>query len=163
MNPCLALSDAANAGAVDPTEFYRLDVQTICRHANNIVCWSNDIQSLGVEIRQPGQFRSMVVIHAAQGHTLQESIDYTAARVDEEVAQFVQISNTITAHASKNLRGLIDGLKYWTRGYLDWVAQDTQRYAAAFASGDADDRGVLQQSNEHHDLGDPTLISTLIN
>ena len=104
----------------------------------------------------------MVVIHAAQGYTLQESVDYTAARVNEEIAQFVQLSNAITAHASKNLRGLIDGLKYWTRGYLDWVAQDTQRYAAAFAGGDADDRGVLQQSNDRHDLDDTILISTLI-
>jgi hypothetical protein len=143
MNPCLALSDAANSGAVEPNEFYHLDVQTLCRHANNIVCWSNDIQSLGVEARQPGQFRNMVAIHAAEGHTLQESVDYTAARVDTEIAQFVQLSEAIIPNAGTRLCGLIDGLKYWIRGYLDWVAQDTLRYAAAFAAGDADDRGVL--------------------
>jgi len=144
MNPCLALSDAANAGSVDPEELYRPDVQTLSRLSNNIVCWSNDIQSLGVEARQPGQFRNMVLIHAEEGHMLQEGVDYTAARVDAEIAQFVQLSNVTMVLAGPELRGLIDGFKYWIRGYLDWVGQDTLRYAAAFAAKDADDRGVLQ-------------------
>jgi hypothetical protein len=143
MNPCLALSDVANAGAVTNDEYYRSDVQALCRHANNIVCSSNDIQSLEVEIRQPGQFKNMVVIYASQGYTLQEGIDYTAARVREEIVELVKLSNMILPQASKNLHGFVDGVKYWVRGYQDWVIEDTQRYALVFADGDADDRGVL--------------------
>ncbi|MEC5146976.1 hypothetical protein UNH65_25745 [Chitinophaga sp. 180180018-2] len=143
MNPCLALSDAGNNGAVDPNEFYRPDVQTLYRHANNIVCWSNDIQSTGIEARQPGQFRNMPLIYAAQGHTLQEGIDYAAERVREEIEQFVQLSDALMLQAGERLGGLINGFKYWIRGYMDWVAKDTLRYATEFAADDADDRGLI--------------------
>jgi hypothetical protein len=63
--------------------------------------------------------------------------------VHEEIARFIQLSDVISLHASTQLLGLVDGLRYWIRGYMDWVAQDTMRYAAAFAANDADDRGML--------------------
>ncbi|KID63054.1 (+)-corvol ether B synthase/(+)-corvol ether A synthase (2E,6E)-farnesyl diphosphate cyclizing [Metarhizium brunneum] len=140
MNPCTALSDAANNGSVKPYEFYQPDVQALVRRANNIVCWANDIQSLGVEIRQPGQFRNMVVIYAEQGGSLQNSVETTAARVDAEISSFLELADAVTARANVTLRGLVDGLKYWIRGYLDWVEHDTLRYVDKFAAVDADDR-----------------------
>lgn len=144
MNPCLALSDAANRGSVDPNEYYHPDVQRLCRHANNIVCWSNDIQSLGIEMRQPGQFWNIVGTYASSGLTMQESIDYTAERVYTEINQFQRLADAITPGASSQLSGLVEGFQYWIRGYMDWVVHDTKRYAMEFAAGDADDRGVLQ-------------------
>ncbi|CAB3769366.1 sesquiterpene cyclase [Burkholderia sp. MSh2] len=145
MNPCLALADTANCGAVPPDTFHRPDVQELCRHANHIVCWSNDIQSLGIEARQPGQFRNMVLIRRLEGHTLQEGVDYTAARVRDEIGEFVRCADALSQHADTRVRGLVDGCRYWIRGYLDWVARDTQRYAAAYAD-DADDRGLIAPS-----------------
>ncbi|KAK5996236.1 Sesquiterpene synthase [Cladobotryum mycophilum] len=145
MNPCLALSDAANGGSVDSNYYYRSDIQQLCQLAN-IVCWSNDIQSLAVELRQPGQYWNMVVIRAFEGYTLQESIDYTAARVNTEISQFLVLSDEITARDGPNIAGLVDGMKYWIRGYQDWVEKDTLRYATQFASMDADDRGLLSIS-----------------
>jgi hypothetical protein len=143
MNPCLALADAANYGAVDPNEYYHSDVQRLCRHANNVVCWSNDIQSLGIEICQPGQFWNMVGTYAASGHTVQEGVDYTAERVRAEIVSFQQLSDKILPGASPKLCGLVEGLEYWMRGYMDWVAKDTKRYAIEFVANDADDRNVL--------------------
>ncbi|MCA7998863.1 terpene synthase family protein [Burkholderia metallica] len=154
MNPCLALADAANSGAVPPDTFHRPEIQALCRHANHIVCWSNDIQSLRVEVHQPGQFRNMVMIHASRGHTLQESVDYTAERVREEIRAFIQCADVLTQHADTRVRGLVDGCRYWIRGYLDWVARDTQRYAAAFAAGDADDRGLIVRSADATDAAE---------
>ncbi|RQT54918.1 terpene synthase family protein [Burkholderia cepacia] len=146
MNPCLALADAANAGAVPPDTFHRPEIQKLFRHANHIVCWSNDIQSVGVEAGQPGQFRNMVMIHASRGHTLQASVDYTAERVRAEISAFVLCADALAQHADTRVRGLVDGCRYWIRGYLDWVARDTQRYTAAAAAGDADDRGLIAWS-----------------
>lgn len=146
MNPCLALSDAANKGPVDPDIYYRFDVKRLRLCANNIVCWSNDIQSLGVEIRQPGQFWNMVGAHAAAGHSLQESVDYTATRVNTEIGEFIRLAKAIRVNAGVQLCGLVDGLEYWIRGYMDWVMQDTKRYAPEFAANDADDRDVFQAS-----------------
>ncbi|RHZ55353.1 hypothetical protein CDV55_104657 [Aspergillus turcosus] len=143
MNPCLALADVANRGAVDPNEYYHPDVQRLCRHANNIVCWSNDIQSLAIESRQPGQFWNMVGTYAASGHTIQESVDYTAERVRAEIVNFQRLSEKILPRASPQLCGLVEGFEYWIRGYMDWVVKDTKRYAIEFVASDADDRNVL--------------------
>ncbi|NIG56423.1 sesquiterpene cyclase [Chitinophaga sp. Cy-1792] len=143
MNPCMALSDVANAGPVDPAIYHSPAIQQLCRYTNNIVCWSNDIQSVGIEAQQPGQFRNMVLIYAEQGHTLQEGVDYTATRVYEELARFIISSDELLATADAPLKGLIDGLKYWMKGYMDWVNLDTLRYSAVFAADDADDSGLL--------------------
>lgn len=105
MNPCMALADAANGGSIEPSEFHRPDVQTLCRYANNVVCWSNDIQSLSVEIRQPGQFINMVIDRAAEGHSLQESIAYTASRVKSEMGRFVELCKTMTPGAAMSYDG----------------------------------------------------------
>ena len=142
MNPCLALSDAANAGPVTPDEYHQPAVQRMRMHANNIVCWSNDIQSLAVEARQPEQFRNMVTVYASQGRTLQEGVDITAQRVRKEISGLARLSQEAEEHASAALLGYITGMKDWTRGYQDWFDQDTERYAAAHAAHDADDRGI---------------------
>jgi hypothetical protein len=142
MNPCLALSDAANAGPVTPGEYHHPAVCQLRIHANNIVCWSNDIQSLAVEARQPGQFRNMVTVYASQGHTLQEGVDITARRVRAEISAFARLAGAVEKHAGTALRGYVTGMKDWTRGYQDWFDHDTERYAARHAEHDADDRGT---------------------
>jgi Terpene synthase family 2, C-terminal metal binding len=140
MNPCLALSDAANAGPVTPGEYHHPAVHDLRTHANNVVCWSNDIQSLIVEARQPGQFRNMVTIYAAQGHTLQEAVDITAGRVCAEIDSFASLAAQVEENASDRLRGYLTGMRDWMRGYQDWFDHDTERYAAARAGHEADDR-----------------------
>jgi hypothetical protein len=140
MNPCLALSDAANAGPVSPSEYHRPAVHELRMHANNVVCWSNDIQSLVVEARQPGQFRNMVTIYASQGHTLQEAVDITACRVRAEVDSFSSLGAQVEERASDHLCGYLTGMRDWMRGYQDWFDNDTERYAARRAEHEADDR-----------------------
>ncbi|GLB06210.1 terpene cyclase [Aspergillus tubingensis] len=140
---CLALADASNCDPVSLEEFYRPDVQKLCRYTNNIICLANDIHSFIVEARQPGQFWNRVYIRAADGYTLQESVDHTAASVYEELEKFQKLEYQILQDASPQLCGLVDGCKQWIRGYMDWVALDTKRYQAAYAVGDADDRNVL--------------------
>jgi hypothetical protein len=142
MNPCLALSDAANAGPVTPDEYHQPDVQALRAHASNIVCWSNDIQSLAIEARQPGQFRNMVTIYASQGHNLQEAVDITARRVRSEISSFTHLSRQVESRATPALRGYITGMRDWMHGYQDWFDHDTERYATVHADRDADDRGI---------------------
>lgn len=149
MNPCLALADAANAGPVSPEEYHSPAVHLLRLHANNVVCWSNDIQSLIVEIRQPGQFKNMVTIFVAQGHSLQKGINLTAERVCSEIEAFSQLSQAVEARASRELSGYITGLKNWMRGYQDWVDFDTGRYAKTFAEQDSDDRGIALQEQTY--------------
>jgi Terpene synthase family 2, C-terminal metal binding len=142
MNPCLALSDAANHGPLAPQDYHDARAHRLRVHANNVVCWANDLQSLIVEARQPGQFRNMATLYAAQGRSLQQAVDLTAERVRAEIAAFARFAETLEAEAGPQLSGFIRGLKDWMRGYQDWVEHDTNRYAAEHASTDADDRGI---------------------
>ncbi|MDB5767682.1 MAG: Terpene synthase metal-binding protein [Collimonas fungivorans] len=147
MNPCLDLVDVANDGPLSAAEYNLPAIQQLRRHTNNVVCWSNDIQSLAVELRQPGQHWNMVGIYAAQGHSLQESVDYTVMKVRTEINGFADLAGAMEIHAGPALRGAIAGMKNWMRGYQDWVESDTKRYSEEFAGQDADDRGMLAPRN----------------
>lgn len=137
--PCLDVLDVANAGALAPEEAHHPHVRRLCLHANNIICWSNDVQSLRVEVRQPGQYWNMAVIYAMEGHSLQDGVDYTADRVHAELASFQALAAHVEPLASRELRGFISGLRDWMRGYQDWVKTDTGRYRQEHAQLDADD------------------------
>ncbi|MGF1425821.1 terpene synthase family protein [Kitasatospora sp. LaBMicrA B282] len=142
-NPCLALSDAAKAGPVSPQECDSPTFQQLVLHANNVVCWSNDVQSLRMELNQPGQYWNMAAIYAHHGLPMQQAVDLVAARVRSEIASFQALALALEPHASRRLRGHIDGLRHWMRGYQDWVDHDTLRYADAFIDSDADDTAAL--------------------
>lgn len=143
MNPCLALSDAARDAPVTAEEYHHPAVHELRMHANNVVCWSNDIQSLPVEAQQPGQFRNMVTLYAAHGRILSEAVEATAERVRAEIAAFSRLAQTTRDWAGPAVAGYIDGMQDWMRGYQDWYDHDTQRYATAHAEHDADDRAAL--------------------
>ncbi|TDD96335.1 terpene synthase family protein [Actinomadura rubrisoli] len=143
MTPSLALPDAANQAHLTAEEYHHPTLHRLRMHTNNVVCWSNDIHSLQVEARQPGQFRNMVTLYAAQGQTLREAVDTTAGRVRVEIDAFLRSAQPAQQTASPALFKYIEGLKDWMRGYQDWYDHDTQRYATAHAEQDADDRDTL--------------------
>jgi hypothetical protein len=146
MNPCLDVADAAALGPVTPAEFHQPAVQKLRMHANNVVCWSNDVQSVSVEMAQPGQYVNMVTLYVAQGLTLQEAVDLVAGRVNAEIAAFQLLACAVEATASPRLRGFIDGMRHWMHGYQDWYDHDTRRYSDEFIGQDADDTAVLPDS-----------------
>ncbi|MFC9427709.1 terpene synthase family protein [Streptomyces sp. NPDC056987] len=67
--PCFALIYAANGDVLLAAEYGYPEVQQPALHANNVVCWNNDIYSLGTERRQPGRFWNMPLVYAAYGRT----------------------------------------------------------------------------------------------
>lgn len=141
--PCLAILDAANTGPVTAAEYNDPIVQRLCLHTNNVICWSNDIQSVRMEMNQPGQYLNMVILYTRQGLSLQQSVDFVAHRVRSEIASFQSLALTVEPHAGPEMRGFITGLRNWMRGYQDWVENDTQRYADAYIDQDANDTHVL--------------------
>jgi hypothetical protein len=138
--PPLDLIDAVNGELLAAAEYYRIDVQQLRMRANNIISWSNDIHSLAVEVRQPGQYRNMVVIYVEQGYSPQEAVDLVAARVRSEIGALTHSIDLVQSKASPALHTFIEGLENAICGYQDWVELDTQRYSNTFAGQDADDR-----------------------
>jgi len=138
--PAIDLCDSANAGPLPAADYYRPGVQQLRFHINNIICWSNDVHSVGIEMKQPGQFWNMVTIYISQGETPQSAIDCTCKKIRDETDLFLTLAATIEHDADHLLRHYIRGMKDWLRGYFDWMEQDTQRYSPQFAELDADDR-----------------------
>ncbi|WXB18322.1 hypothetical protein LZC94_13810 [Pendulispora albinea] len=100
-----------------------------------------------IEMAQPGQYWNMVTIYAFQGMTLQQAVDLVAARVNAEIAAFQLVARTVEPAASSQLRGFIDGLRYWMHGYQDWVDYDTRRYSDEFIARDADDTAIQLETS----------------
>ncbi|MFY1831196.1 terpene synthase family protein [Myxococcus fulvus] len=143
MNPCMAIIDAANAGPLSPEEYRHPELEQLRLHANHLIVWCNDLQGIHVEVREPGERRNFILVYMDQGHSLQESLDYTAQRVREEIQVFEQLATRLEARGSRELKGFISGLRIWMRGYQDWVDHDTQRYSARFAELGADTPALL--------------------
>ncbi len=137
VNPSMALIDAANAGPLTPEEYNRPSVERLRLHVNNIASWANDLHSLHTEAREPDQGRNMAMIHAAQGHSLQEGANYTARQIHAEISAFQEEAAVLERDASKELRGFISGLRDWLIGYQDWGDHITHRYRAEYAEQDA--------------------------
>ncbi|WP_255203893.1 hypothetical protein [Myxococcus sp. AM011] len=141
-NACAALLDVANAGPLAPEEYHHPSMEHLHLHFNNIASWGNDLHGIHTEAHEPDQNRNMVLLFAAQGHSLQEGIDYTARRVRDEIAAFQEEATRLERDASKELRGYISGMREWLMGDQDWADLVTHRYLAKFAEQDADDRGI---------------------
>jgi hypothetical protein len=139
MFPCLDLGDGVNAEAMTSGEFLDQDVQALRLRANNYVCYTNDIDGLAVELRQPGQSLNGAIIYALECGSLQQAVDYFAGRIDREVRDFVRLAEQVEARSSDRVRGYIEGLRSWMRGYREWAEADSTRYSADHAAEDADD------------------------
>ena len=142
MFPCLDLGDGVNADAMTAEEFHDPDVQILRLHANNYVCYTNDIDGLAVEIRQPGQSLNGALIYALECGSLQQAVDYFARRVDREVDGFIRRAEMVEARSSERVRGYVEGLRSWMRGYREWAEVDSTRYSFAHAALDADDAAI---------------------
>lgn len=147
MQPCLELIDTANGYLLEAELRNRLDIEQLKRHANNVVCWTNDIYSLGIELKQPGQYENMISIYASQGYSLQEGIDRVASRIRAEIDSFLKISDAIPTDDTPALKHYIQGLRYWMSGHQRWVEVDTHRYSEAFSDLDSDQRSIAQVFN----------------
>jgi hypothetical protein len=133
--PCLYLIDFANGLPLPQEEHDRLNVQQLRRHTNRIVCWSSDVQHLGMDVRQSAPRRNTVALYASQGYSLQHSVDRVSERIRTELDAFMRISAAVKDSASPALSSYISGLKHWMSGYRDWLA--AQHSTRSFAEPEA--------------------------
>ncbi|MFI9237510.1 hypothetical protein [Streptomyces sp. NPDC053079] len=96
--------------AVDEVDYTDPRLYRMYQHAANVVDCSNDVLSLFVEARQPGQFWNLVLTQAASGLTLQESVETTVRLVQDEVRAFQALEQTVTCGpaARRFMEGVLD-------------------------------------------------------
>jgi hypothetical protein len=133
--PCLYLIDFANDLPLPQEEHDRLNVQQLRRHTNRIVCWSSDVQHLGMDVRQAAPRRNTVALYTSQGYSLQHSVDRVSERIRTELDAFMRTADAARESASPALSNYIGGLKHWMSGYRDWLA--AQHSTRAFAEPEA--------------------------
>lgn len=142
--PCLALVDSAAGLPLAGEIRFSPEVEQLKNSTNTIVSLSNDIFSLAIELKQPGQYENMVTLQAGHPPALQHGIDLTANKVRLEIERFTELSEQLLACAQPALKHYIEGLRYWLSGHQRWVEDDTARYSAEFSDSDADQQRVAE-------------------
>lgn len=142
MIPSLSLLDSCTPTHLEGRVRFSREVQQLKDSTNTIVSLSNDIYSLKMELKQPGQYENMVTLQAGTLQTLQQGIDSTANTIRAEIEHFTQRTEQLLVGAGPALSNYIHGLRYWLSGHQQWIESDTARYAAEFADSDADLRSV---------------------
>jgi hypothetical protein len=107
--------------------------------AADIICWTNDLFSLGKELRT-GETSNLVVILQHHHHlTLQDAVNEVnrrlSLRITELPAAMVRLRTTaltmnLTVQEQAAVDRYVDGIRAWTRGFLDY-SQESARYAEA--------------------------------
>ncbi len=95
----------------------------LTRSAINVVCWSNDILSLGKEMKM-GDVHNLVLTLQHKYHlSLKESIARAAALHDNEVRSFINVEQRLPSFGAAidlELQRYLGMLRSWMRGNLDW-------------------------------------------
>ncbi|MFI9406910.1 terpene synthase family protein [Nocardia sp. NPDC052316] len=148
LSPFIALADVANAGPITAEEFYSPEVRRLEQLAVNVIAWSNDVLSAGVEVQQPSA-RSLVTVlkEAELDRSWQEAIDLAADQTYAEIAAFAQLAETVRHVASPNLAGWIDGCQDWIAATVNWSVLDSARYGLT-AAASLDDREAHKSHDE---------------
>ncbi|RUL70208.1 terpene synthase family protein [Dyella choica] len=133
--PCLYLIDFANGLPLAQEEHDQVDVQQLRRHTNRVVCWSSDVQHLGLDVHQSAPHRNTVALYASQGYSLQRSLDRVGERIRTEIDAFMVAASAVREDAGPALSSYIRGLKHWMSGYRDWLA--SQHGMRAFTETEA--------------------------
>lgn len=100
-------------------------LKRLAQHANNVVCWSNDIFSLEKEVRSGDVHNLVLILQHESSLTLQSAVDLVAARHNQEIRSFLALESNVPSDIDG--RWSVDGLRSWMRANMDWSAA-TLRY-----------------------------------
>lgn len=142
--PCIALLDSPVDAHLESHVRLSNELAQLRESANAIISLSNDIFSLDIELRQPGQYMNMVTLLTDSPHELQKGIDLTAKIVRDKIEHFTQLSEQLFKHANPVFKHYIQGLRSLISGHQRWVEYDTARYCVAFSHCDADQRSIAR-------------------
>ncbi|AKT38621.1 terpene synthase family protein [Chondromyces crocatus] len=98
-------------------------VQATQLAANRVICYSNDILSLGKEIRHGDVNNLVILIQHEQRCSLNDALHRAAALHDAELATYLSLERSLTAFeepVASHLARLTAGLRSWMRANGDW-------------------------------------------
>jgi hypothetical protein len=115
-----------------PDAIYQNEIiQKLVYEARIIICWANDLFSLQKEIKSGDMCSLVFALMHEQNMRLEEAIQETARRHDEEVKQFMILEQQLPSFDREldvKIRRYVHGLRNFVRGNVDWSILDTARY-----------------------------------
>jgi 5-epi-alpha-selinene synthase len=113
-----------------PTDVPELPL--LCRMANNLIAWFNDIISLEKELPEGERHNLVLVISREYNCSLQEAMDIAVEMNNTEMSKFLALEQRLRTDdryrfGYDDLWSYIDGLKYWIRANIDW-SYESGRY-----------------------------------
>ncbi|GAC1638957.1 MAG: hypothetical protein NVS4B8_05370 [Herpetosiphon sp.] len=123
MYPYVALFEITGGVALTPSVQGHATIEAITRCAINVVCWANDLLSLGKEMQHGDVHNLVIVLHHQYGLTWQEAYNRAAVLHNAEVRAFVALEQrlgTSDCMVTGDLKRYLAMLRSWMRGNLDW-------------------------------------------
>ncbi|WP_086788719.1 terpene synthase family protein, partial [Crossiella equi] len=97
--------------------------------ANDVICWTNDVLSVGKEVSH-GELNNLVaVLQGGSGMNWPAAVSSAAAMTSARTKEFDELAEALmTEHPEPAVRAFVDGIKVWISGSLVWHL-DSPRYA----------------------------------
>ncbi len=98
-------------------------VQALKSMCSNVVCWSNDIISLGKELAKGDPHNLVAVLKHERQTSWQEAVDEVARMHDAEVKLFLELEARLPSfgeEVDENVRRYVGAFRSWMRAHLDW-------------------------------------------
>ncbi|MFC1617313.1 hypothetical protein ACFL2K_03745, partial [Candidatus Margulisiibacteriota bacterium] len=94
--------------------------------ANRIISYTNDVLSLGVEIKN-NDFNNIVLVKMDQDKiSLEEAFKWSLKHIEDNTRAFLAWLKEFPQ--KEPYPAIANALKYWIRGNLEWASQDSKRY-----------------------------------
>ncbi len=110
-------------------------IQEMLMLCRNIMCWANDLFSLGKEQQHGDGHNLVTLLQTERNLTQDEAILCTTAMHDADMFKFLRLSKQLPSFdpaTNKQLERYTRTLNRHIRGNVDWSVQDTKRYSFVY-------------------------------
>jgi terpene synthase-like protein len=111
-------------------------VRRLTEASHNVVCWANDVVSLGKELRHGEVNNLVIVLNKVERLSLAEAVDRCVELHNAEMNTFVDLEARVPSfwpEADATLQHYISSLRARMRGVFDW-SSETARYRETVAN-----------------------------
>src|SRR5579883_421965 len=106
-------------------------ISTLTRMTIDVVCWSNDVQSLNKELALGDINNLVLVLQQERSLSLVEAVELAYDMIAKEIRAFQSLERGLPnfpPHLQADVEKYVDGLRACMRGNIDWSAE-TYRYS----------------------------------
>jgi hypothetical protein len=143
MYPCMDQIEYATGKPIDASVIAHPDIAVLRQAAANVVAWSNDLYSAVKEISVGDLCNYVTVLHHELRVPLQQAADEVLVRIYRQLDRFTAAESRVVAmlpglpaHQRSAVGGLVDGLRFWMTGHVEWSIESGRYRSSDLPEGD---------------------------